>query len=95
MNRNEREFRISINMGYGQVFKPEHLERTTTARQAALDALDRYFGAESSNAFTDLIVLPSQTYGRTIFEVYLLTGQGGALARAYTILVDDLARQEG
>ena len=91
----DREFRIAINMGYGQMFEPEYLERAETPRAAALAALGRYFSSTLvTDQFLSLIPGATDTYGRNVFEVYLVSKDDQPL-KAYKILVDDLERMEG
>lgn len=93
---NDRDFYIAIDMGYGQVFKPDYLERATTAHGAALAALGRYFSSTLvTDQFLDLIPKKGpQTYGRNVFEVYLVSADNQPL-KGYTVIVDDLATVGG
>lgn len=90
MNR-IRQFRIAVNMGYGQVFQPEWLEEAHDARYAAIYGLRRYFGQQMvEDRFSDLIPTASSTYGRTVFEIYTF-GDGKTYEKGYTVIVDDIA----
>lgn len=84
-----RNFSIAINMGYGQVFKPTHIETANDARTAATYFLRRYFGAQLvEDRFSDLIPLASSRLGRTVFEVYTF-GDGKTYEKGYTVIVDE------
>ena len=90
-NSGLREFRVAFNMGYGQVFQPEHLERAEGPRRAAQYALRRYFGQQMiQDRFSALISTACTTYGRRTYEIYTMA-DGATYEKGYTVIVDDVA----
>lgn len=86
-----RKFRIAINMGYGQIFSPEHIEDADSHNTAATYALRRYFGSVMvEERFADLIpTTATWPASRHVFQVFTY-GDGKTYEKAYDVIVDEV-----